>query len=102
MAPRQNLHSVLTGICENAYFQPPSNVQMQFPCIVYERDGSNAREFKYADNGLYRLVKRYQVTVIDRNPDSELPDLVEELPMCQFDRFFAADNLNHWVLNLFY
>jgi hypothetical protein len=99
MALRLQLHSVLKELTEHVYFQPPSNVQMSFPCIVYQRSGSDS---DFADNGTYRHAKRYQVTVIDRNPDSELPDLVEELPLCSFDRFFAADNLNHWVLNLFY
>lgn len=99
MAPRLQLHDVLGAICENAYFQPPQNVQMKYPCIVYQRMGSDP---DHADNGLYRHAKRYQVTVIDRNPDSELPDQVEGLPMCSFDRFYAADNLNHWVLNLFF
>jgi hypothetical protein len=42
------------------------------------------------------------VTVIDRNPDSELPDKVEELPFCRFDRFYATENLNHHVFNLFF
>lgn len=99
MAPRLQLHSVLMDIVDHVYFQPPANINMNYPCIVYQRDGSNS---DYADNGLYRHAKRYQVTVIDRNPDSELPDQVEGLPLCSFDRFFAADNLNHWVLNLFY
>jgi hypothetical protein len=46
--------------------------------------------------------KRYQVTVVDRNPDSDLPDQVQNLPLCQFSRFFTADNLNHFVFNLFF
>ncbi len=46
--------------------------------------------------------KRYQVTVIDRNPDTELPDKVVELPMSEFSRAFMADNLNHYVINLFF
>jgi hypothetical protein len=40
--------------------------------------------------------------VIDRNPDSELPDKVIELPLCKFDRFYTADNLNHTVFTLFF
>jgi hypothetical protein len=63
------------------------------------RDGSNAN---YADGGLYAHTKRYLVTVVDRDPDSTLPDKVEELPMCRFDRFFASENLNHHVFNLFF
>jgi hypothetical protein len=72
---------------------------MSYPCIVYARDGSR---LAHAGNKLYRHVKRYQVTVIDRNPDSDLPDKVTELPMCEFNRFFTADNLNHYVFNLFF
>lgn len=83
----------------NVYFQPPSNVAMQYPCIVYQRDGENA---KFADGSPYRRVKRYQVTVIDRDPDSDIPDKVGALPMCTFNRFFVADNLNHDVYQLYF
>lgn len=81
------------------YFQPPQNFQLQYPCIIYERDGSGV---DHGDNGLYLHVKRYQITVVDRNPDSELPDRVEGMPLCRFDRFFTADSLNHHVFNLFF
>jgi hypothetical protein len=91
------LHETLTGITENVYFQPPENIQMAYPAIVYSRDGSTS---EHADNGPYRLTKRYQVTVIDRNPDSDLPDQVEGLPSCSIQRWFASDSLNHWVFNL--
>jgi hypothetical protein len=99
MAPRVELQSALESITENVYFQPPQNSQIQYPCIIYERDGSDAGR---ADNVLYRHTRRYQVTVIDRNPDSELPDMVEGMPLCRFDRFFTADSLNHHVFNLFF
>jgi hypothetical protein len=99
MAPRLELQALLEVIVSNVYFQPPTNFQIEYPCIVYERDGS---EVDRADNVSYLHVKRYQVTVIDRNPDSELPDRVEQLPLCRFDRFFTADGLNHHVFNLFF
>lgn len=98
MVQRLDLHEVLLAVTENAYFQPPETIQMQYPAIVYQRYGSHS---EYADNSLYRGTKQYQVTVIDRNPDSELPDQVERLPLCSFERWFAADNLNHWVFTLF-
>jgi hypothetical protein len=72
---------------------------MQYPCIIYARDGS---EEKYADDRLYARAKRYQVTVVDLDPDTELPDKVEELRYCAFDRYFPADNLNHYVFTLFF
>ena len=99
MAPRLELQTLLEEITENVYFQPSSNINMSYPCIVYNVDGA---QLERADNKLYLHTKRYQVTVIDRNPDSELPDLVIELPLCAFDRYFAADNLNHHVFTLFF
>lgn len=99
MAPRLQLQSFLSEITENVYFQPPPNIAMQYPCIVYGREGSLVR---FASNEKFVLSKRYQIMVIDRNPDSILPDTVEELAYSQFDRFFTADNLNHWVFTLFF
>lgn len=72
---------------------------MQYPCIVYARDYVKKQ---HADNGPYKSQKRYQVTVIDRDPDSTLPDLVGELPSCNYERFFTAENLNHDIFKLFY
>jgi len=99
MAPRLQLQSLLELITDNVYFQPPPNIDLSYPCIVYARDGSMP---EYAGNGLYLHTKRYLVTVIDRDPDSNLPDQVEELRMCRFDRFYANENLNHHVFNIFF
>jgi hypothetical protein len=99
MASRLQLQTLLEEITEHVYFQPPSSIQMQYPCIVYIRDGSDT---KYADDAPYTHAKRYQVTVIDRNPDTELSDQLERLRYCSFDRYFPADNLNHYVFTLFF
>lgn len=72
---------------------------MQYPCIVYSRD--RARTF-HAGNLPYRHVKAYQVTVIDEDPDSMIPDKVAGLPLCSLDRHFTADNLNHDVFTLYF
>jgi len=101
MAPRLLLQSALESLLgtENVYFQPPANVQMKYPCIVYHRDSA---EVRHADNDPYTYIKRYRLTVIDRDPDSPLPDRVAMLPLCVYDRFFTADNLNHDVFTLFF
>lgn len=101
MAPRLELQSILTDILESnhVYFQPPPSVQMEYPCIVYSRD---YELYNYADDITYKRRKRYLVTVIDRNPDSEIPDKIAELPLCTYDRFYTADNLNHDVYKLFF
>lgn len=98
---REQLHEILVGILgtRNVYFQPPSNTVMTYPCIVYSRDSAFE---SHADNRLYRFKQRYQVTVIDRNPDSSIPGKIRQLPECSYERFFTADNLNHDVYNLFF
>lgn len=99
MGQRLDLQSLLETLLGsgNVYFQPPANVQMQYPCIVYKRDDIRAA---FADNRPYRLTKRYMVTVIDKDPDSVIPDKLSALPLCRFNRFFTADNLNHDVFLL--
>jgi len=101
MAQRLELQALLMEILgtEHVYFQPPPSVQMEYPCIVYQRDYLLTN---YADDKPYKLRKRYLVTIIDRNPDSDIPDKVAELPLCVFDRFYTADNLNHDVFKLFF
>ena len=99
MAPRLELQSLLEELTDHVYFQPPANVQIQFPCIIYSRDGTST---DHANNGLYRHAKRYQITVIDRNPDTELADKIEALRYASFERAFPADDLNHYVFSLFF
>lgn len=56
----------------------------------------------HADNGIYKVEKRYLVTVIDPDPDSLIPDKIEWLPQVSFQRFFAKDQLNHYIFNMFF
>lgn len=94
----QSLLEVLLG-SENVYFQPPADKQIAYPAIVYRLDGVDA---KFADNIPYRRRKRYLVTIIDRDPDSGVPDKVGALPLTRFSRAYAAKNLNHFVIVLYY
>lgn len=96
---RLSLNTLLEGMVDHVYFQPPPNYQMQYPCIVYNLDDI---ETLYADNKPYRHMKQYQVTVIDSDPDSQIPGKIADLPLCGFDRHFTSDNLNHFVYNLFF
>ena len=98
---RLELHEVLCTILgsRHCYFQPPENVLIEYPCIIYER---NTADSQYADNTTYSNRWRYTVTIIDENPDTDLPGKVAELPYCKADRFFQTDNLNHYIYSLFY
>lgn len=98
--PRSELQILLETLgAAKVYFQPPTNLSIVYPCIIYERDGV---DIKYANNSPYHNTKRYMITIIDRNPDSVIPDKVAALPLCAFNRFYTADNLNHDVYNLYF
>lgn len=101
MGTRLELQTLLESILAtgNVYFQPPETLKMQYPCIVYNRDYAVT---KFADNKPYANTKRYIVTVIDRNPDSLIPDKIAELPMCLFVRHLTVNNLNHDIYNIYF
>lgn len=101
MAPRLELQTILEGLLgsRNVYFQPPPSKQLEYPCIVYQRE---TVDIQHANNHPYKHLKRYLVTVMDRNPDSSIPDRVAQLPTVVYDRFFTADDLNHDVFRLFF
>ncbi len=101
MAQRLELQTLLVSLLgsSNVYFQPPPTVKMQYPCIIYNRDSVNTA---FADNKPYKHKRRYQVTVIDQDPDSVIHEKVAALSLCSYDRFYTADNLNHDVYNLFF
>ena len=99
MGRRLDLHQLLETFVENVYFQPPNNVQLKYPCIIYNRDFADV---KYADDKPYDRVMRYMIMVIDRDPDSVIPDKVAEMPMSAFNRFYTADNLNHDIFNVYF
>lgn len=83
----------------NVYFQPPSSVRIKYPAIVYSRSDIDN---KHANNAVYLSDVRYQLTVIDEDPDSEIVAKVAQLPKCSFDRHYASDNLNHDVFTIYY
>ena len=101
MANRSELQSKLEELLgsRNVYFQPPESLKMQYPAIVYSR---NPIENRFANNTVYKQSQAYQVTVIDKNPDSDLPQKLSRLPMCRHDRHFTSENLNHDVFTLYY
>jgi hypothetical protein len=98
-ARRLKLHDLLVAITPVVYYKAPTNTTMTYPCIVYKRDRVDTR---FADNIPFFRKKRYQLTVIDTDPDSDIPDKVGELPMCTHDRTFTADSLNHDVFNIYF
>lgn len=101
MDRRLELHQILSGISgvKKAYFQPPESEKLEYPCIIYQLTNVDMRS---ADDYPYKNRDGYQVTIIDRNPDSQIRRYLERLQLCRFNRFFINDNLNHWVYQIYY
>lgn len=101
MDRRYELHELLCQTAEtrHVYFQPPENLRMEYPAIVYSRD---VVSIQHADNNPYRQTVGYSLIVIDEDPDSEIVARLMGLPMCRWNRHYIADNLNHDVFTLYY
>ena len=99
MARRLQLHQLLESFTPHVYFQPPTNIKLEYPCIIYRRDFADN---KFADDIVYDHRLRYAITIIDQDPDSEIPSKVASMPMSLFNRFYTVDNLNHDVYNVYF
>lgn len=101
--PRQRteLQSLLEDILgsRNVYFQPPESFKIKYPCIIYHVDNLGK---VYANNRTYMDKTAYSLVVVDRNPDSDVPKRILDLPYCSFGRFYTADNLNHYTFTIYY
>lgn len=97
---RLALHELLCEILgsRNVYFQPPESVNMKYPAIRYSRDDIDNVS---ADNVVYKQDVSYMITVIDRNPDSEIVERISQIPHIRYDRHYVSDNLNHDVYTLY-
>lgn len=101
MSTRLDLDAVLReimGDSGNVYFQPPANIRMKYPCIrytIYDVQNGHGDNLPYLQNFAYQLI------LIDRNPDSKYVKKLAALPYCSFDRYYAADNLNHYVFTIY-
>lgn len=101
MRSRLTLHEELVNILGSryVYFQPPESIKLTYPCIIYERyDIDNI----FADDDVYLNPRQYRVTVIDKNPDSEIVDRMSLFKTARFIRHSVVDNLNHDTFNIYY
>lgn len=80
------------------YFNPPPSVRMRYPAIKYSLNNINRN---FANNGGYRNTPSYEVILIDEDPDSIYVEKILQIPYCRLDRFYVAENLNHWVFTIY-
>lgn len=98
---RLDLHDLLKNILgsNNVYFQPPESQKILYPCIVYSLDDFDV---KYSDNEVYTIKKKYNLIVVDKDPDSSIPEKMMALPFCKFERPFTSGGLHHYVFNIYF
>ena len=98
----------IVGEGVSVYFQPPSNVSgdvqkviknIKYPAIVYSLDGYDTTS---ANNAKYSIQKEYGVTLITKDPDSDLPDKLAMVPTSSFDRNYESDGLYHSVFTIIF
>lgn len=101
MKDRKGLQILLEDLLgtRNVYFQPKENITLEYPAIVYNLEQVRT---DFAGNNPYSLYNRYQITYIDRSPESEIPRQIQLLPMTRFTSYFAIDGLNHYNHTTYY
>ena len=101
MGTREDLDALFCSTLgsENVYFQPPENLKIQYPCIIYSLDGFHDHR---ADNTTYNRRRRYDVIYITRDPDDEMIETLEDLPCCSMGSPYTVDNLHHYPYTIYY
>lgn len=103
---RLELHDILCAIIgftnqkdKHCYYSPPTGFELKYPCITYQLGGIDSL---YADNISYLNRTRYEVTLIDEDPDSKFVTEILKLPLCRMNTSFSSDGLNHFVFSLYF
>lgn len=106
MNDRLDLDEVLAGIIDitepdgdrHTYLNPPPSVRMRYPAIKYSL---NNIDRTYANDRAYQTKPSYEVILIDENIDTPYLAKILQISYCKFNRFYIADNLNHWVFTIY-
>lgn len=83
----------------NVYFQPPENLKMSFPAIVYNREKIIE---KHANNLMYGNDYRYKIILIDKDPESEAIEKILTIPKTSHANTYVSENMNHDVFYTYY
>ena len=96
----KRMYTKVTGKSSDGkvYFQPPSNVRLSYPCILYKLI---EMPIDHANNFPYKIEHCYELEIIDSDPLSRLREEMAKQFTCRPVRFFTSDNLNHYVFHVF-
>lgn len=102
MKTRIELQEQLVAVLgsNQVYFQPPSNVQMKYPAIVYELSGELVNK---ADNKRFMAHRKYTITHIYKSISNCLMDkMLDSFMYIEFDRQLIADGLYQDVYTIYW
>lgn len=84
---------------EHVSFQPSEMTKIKYPHIVYSRPPAYQ---VHADNIPYVHIDKYEVQLIDRDPDSPIFDELLTRAHCSHTTTFVEDGLHHSVFDLYH
>lgn len=100
MNNRFELNDKFELLCDHVYFQPPETIKLTYPCIVYNLTQGDS---KYANDMTYTFRKCYDVTIISKNPDEPLVNILPyKFMMCSMSTQFISEGLHHTVFRIYY
>lgn len=101
MIDRLNVHQMLVDVSgiDNIYFQPPENIKLKYPAIIYSIDDIDNR---FAGNKVYNQERAYQIIVVDKDPDSIIVDDISTMDGIAFVRSYISDNIYHTVFKKYF
>ena len=101
MASRLLLHKALKDLgISNVYFQPPENVKLQFPCVVYK---FTKFETEHADDIPYEIKRKYNILYITKDPDDNKPEEIAwAFPTISHINTYVSDTLYHHSYDLYF
>lgn len=99
---RLKLHAELvlvSGLGDNIYYQPPESIKIQFPAIVYKR---STIDNTFASNDVYKQDYKYEITVIDKDPDSLIVSKISKMKNIRHVRHYKSNNANYDVFTIIF
>lgn len=100
---RLDVHNIIlkavekTGERYKVYYNPVSNIKLEYPCIIYRRKGIHQR---HADDIRYHTHTSYQLTIIDKRVESPVVEKLLENQYCTYNNEFVSENMNHTIMTL--
>ena len=76
---------------DHVYYQAPK-LGMKYPAIKFSK---SERQNLHANNNVYGQIQYYDVTVIERDPDKPLSEIISKISTARYVAGYISDSLYH-------